>query len=148
MIWWSHIHRVHHKYTDTDADPHNAKRGFFYSHMGWLLCRLHPLAKEKKDQLDISDLTNETILIYQMKVYPLAVLLLSLYLPIAIPVYLWGETWRNAYYINILRYIVGLNITFTINSFAHAFGNKPYDRFVQPIPFPLTSSNFDSLPDT
>lgn len=24
---WVRDHRVHHKFTDTDADPHNAKRG-------------------------------------------------------------------------------------------------------------------------
>ena len=32
---WSRDHRVHHKYAETDADPHNAKRGFWFSHMGW-----------------------------------------------------------------------------------------------------------------
>ena len=34
--------RVHHKFSETDADPHNAKRGFFFSHVGWLLVRKHP----------------------------------------------------------------------------------------------------------
>jgi len=31
---WSRGHRVHHKYCDTNADPHNSRRGFFFSHMG------------------------------------------------------------------------------------------------------------------
>ncbi|GBP32244.1 hypothetical protein EVAR_27668_1 [Eumeta japonica] len=44
---WVRDHRLHHKYSDTDADPHNASRGFFYSHVGWLLVRKHPLVKEK-----------------------------------------------------------------------------------------------------
>lgn len=39
---WSRDHRVHHKYSETDADPHNATRGFFFSHVGWLLCKKHP----------------------------------------------------------------------------------------------------------
>lgn len=26
IIWWARDHRVHHKYSDTDADPHNASR--------------------------------------------------------------------------------------------------------------------------
>lgn len=26
---WARDHRVHHKFTDTDADPHNSKRGNF-----------------------------------------------------------------------------------------------------------------------
>ncbi|KAJ8721564.1 hypothetical protein PYW07_002339 [Mythimna separata] len=32
-ISWVRIHRMHHKYSDTDADPHNAKRGLFFSHI-------------------------------------------------------------------------------------------------------------------
>lgn len=39
-IEWVRDHRVHHKYSDTNADPHNASRGFFFSHIGWLLCKL------------------------------------------------------------------------------------------------------------
>ena len=39
---WCRDHRVHHKYSDTDADPYNVRRGFFFSHMGWLLVRKHP----------------------------------------------------------------------------------------------------------
>ncbi|GBP32239.1 Acyl-CoA Delta(11) desaturase [Eumeta japonica] len=36
IIDWVRKHRLHHKYSDTDADPHNASRGFFFSHVGWL----------------------------------------------------------------------------------------------------------------
>jgi stearoyl-CoA desaturase (delta-9 desaturase) len=34
--WWSLRHRLHHRYTDTEHDPYDATRGFWYSHMGWL----------------------------------------------------------------------------------------------------------------
>ncbi len=30
---WSRDHRVHHKYSETDADPHNSNRGFFFAHV-------------------------------------------------------------------------------------------------------------------
>ncbi len=33
---WVRDHRVHHKNSETDGDPHNAQRGFFFAHMGWL----------------------------------------------------------------------------------------------------------------
>lgn len=26
---WARDHRVHHKFTDTEADPHNSKKGLF-----------------------------------------------------------------------------------------------------------------------
>jgi stearoyl-CoA desaturase (delta-9 desaturase) len=30
---WARDHRVHHKYADTDADPHSINRGFFFAHV-------------------------------------------------------------------------------------------------------------------
>ncbi|KAL6426384.1 hypothetical protein ACFW04_009107 [Cataglyphis niger] len=66
-IDWARDHRVHHKYSETDADPHNAKRGFFFSHVGWLLCRKHPEVKEKGKGIDLSDLESDPILAFQRK---------------------------------------------------------------------------------
>jgi stearoyl-CoA desaturase (delta-9 desaturase) len=45
---WARDHRVHHKFSETYADPHNATRGFFFSHVGWLLVRKHPDVREIK----------------------------------------------------------------------------------------------------
>lgn len=67
MIEWARDHRVHHKYSETDADPHNALRGFFFAHIGWLLVRKHPEVKEKGKQLDVSDLMDDPILRFQRK---------------------------------------------------------------------------------
>lgn len=36
---WGRDHRVHHKYSETDADPVNIERGFFFAHCGWLMCK-------------------------------------------------------------------------------------------------------------
>lgn len=35
-ILWASQHLNHHSYTDKFKDPHSRKRGFFWSHMGWL----------------------------------------------------------------------------------------------------------------
>ncbi|XP_071056017.1 stearoyl-CoA desaturase-like [Onthophagus taurus] len=37
LFEWVRDHRVHHKYSESDADPHISNRGFFFSHMGWLM---------------------------------------------------------------------------------------------------------------
>ena len=39
---WVREHRAHHKYSDTSADPYDASRGLFYSHIGWLLLKKSP----------------------------------------------------------------------------------------------------------
>ena len=31
--------QLHHKFTETDADPHNSRRGMFFAHVGWLLTK-------------------------------------------------------------------------------------------------------------
>ena len=35
-IWWSVIHRAHHKHVDTPLDPHSPRNGFWYAQFGWL----------------------------------------------------------------------------------------------------------------
>ena len=38
VLWWASHHRRHHKTSDTAADVHSpAQRGFWYSHLGWIL---------------------------------------------------------------------------------------------------------------
>ncbi len=39
-LWWAAHHRNHHRYTDTAKDVHSPKiYGFFWSHMGWVMCK-------------------------------------------------------------------------------------------------------------
>merc|ERR1719356_2127475 len=48
---WCRDHRVHHKYSETD--PHNAKRGFFFAHMGWLFVKKHPDVGKAGKEMDL-----------------------------------------------------------------------------------------------
>jgi len=60
-------HRVHHKYSETDADPHNINRGVFFSHFGWLLVRKHPEVINKGKGLDLSDLDKDFVVVFQRR---------------------------------------------------------------------------------
>jgi len=64
---WVRDHRVHHKYTDTNADPHNASRGFFFSHIGWLMVRKHPDVREKGKGVEMADLERDPFVVWQRK---------------------------------------------------------------------------------
>lgn len=50
------LHRVHHKYSETDADPTNSNRGFFFAHIGWLMMKKHPEMIKRKREVDVSDI--------------------------------------------------------------------------------------------
>lgn len=64
---WVRDHRVHHKFSDTDADPFNPSRGFFFSHIGWLFCKKHPDVAAKGKSIDLSDLKADPIVMFQRK---------------------------------------------------------------------------------
>lgn len=50
-------------------------------------------------------------------------------MPTLIPVYFWNEKWINGLFVStFLRYVIVLNMTSLVNSAAHAFGSKPYDK--------------------
>lgn len=36
---WVAIHRLHHRHSDQQMDPHTPLAGFWWSHVGWVVCR-------------------------------------------------------------------------------------------------------------
>lgn len=67
LYTWCRDHRLHHKFSETDADPHNSKRGFFFCHVGWLLTRKHPDIMLKGKTLDCSDLLKDPVIRFQRR---------------------------------------------------------------------------------
>jgi stearoyl-CoA desaturase (delta-9 desaturase) len=123
---WCRDHRVHHKFSDTEADPHDINRGFFYAHMGWLMLMKDQPVKEAGKQLDCSDLLNDWTVYLNYKLNPL-----------------WDQFWcfivpgiYGHYYMNsfmdgflifgALRWIMESHATWCVNSVAHTFGYRPY----------------------
>ncbi|KAI5756069.1 hypothetical protein M8J77_021776 [Diaphorina citri] len=128
---WVRDHRVHHKFTDTDADPHNSRRGFFFSHMGWLMVRKHPDVKRRGATVDLSDLEKDWVVMFQKKYYLILMPIFCFLIPPLIPWYFWNEKWTNAWYVcALLRYTVSLHGTWLVNSAAHIWGMRPYDKHI------------------
>ncbi|XP_028822335.1 acyl-CoA desaturase [Denticeps clupeoides] len=130
---WARDHRVHHKFSETDADPHNASRGFFFAHIGWLLVRKHPDVIEKGSKLDLADLKADKVVMLQRRFYKPSVLLMCFFTPMFVPWYFWGESvWVSYFVPALLRYTLALNATWLVNSAAHIWGNRPYDSNINP----------------
>ncbi|GAB0096126.1 hypothetical protein DMENIID0001_115990 [Sergentomyia squamirostris] len=134
-LWeWIRDHRQHHKYSDTDADPHNASRGFFFSHVGWLLSRKHPLVFKYGKDIDMSDIEADSWIMFQKKHFLLIYVLISILLPCIVPVLLWNERPLLSLLIMYFgRATVNLNATWSINSLAHISGMRPYDKKLFPV---------------
>ncbi|KAM9364632.1 stearoyl-CoA desaturase b [Pholidichthys leucotaenia] len=137
---WARDHRVHHKYSETDADPHNATRGFFFAHVGWLLVRKHPDVIEKGRKLELSDLKADEVVMFQRRYYKLSVVILCFLVPMLVPWYFWGESLVVGYFVpGLMRYALVLNATWLVNSAAHIWGNRPYDKTINPRENPLVA---------
>jgi fatty-acid desaturase len=95
--------RLHHRGTETNADPHNAKRGFFFAHIGWLLVRKHPAVRSAGKKLNMSDLEQDPLVMFQHRHCVLCFLLVGVLLPTVVPHLLWGETLTTAYFMAAVR---------------------------------------------
>ncbi|KAK3908328.1 Acyl-CoA Delta(11) desaturase [Frankliniella fusca] len=130
-IWeWARDHRVHHKFTETDADPVNAARGFFFSHVGWLMMKKHPDVRRIGKTVDMSDIEADPCVAFQKKYYVPLVIVCCWTLPTVIPA-LWGESYWNAFFVSgVLRYTLGIHGVGLVNSLAHYYGARPYDKSI------------------
>jgi len=132
LFHWCRDHRVHHKYSETDADPHNAKRGFFFAHVGWLLLKRHPKVVEAVKAVKVDDLLEDPVVAFQHKHNPYFNLSICFFLPAVVPM-LWGENVLSAFLIaGVLRYVWTLHVTWLVNSVAHMWGMRPYDVSINP----------------
>jgi stearoyl-CoA desaturase (delta-9 desaturase) len=120
---WTSNHRTHHRYTDdVDQDPYSAKRGLWYSHIGWML-RDYPASQT--DFNNARDLERDPIVAWQHKYYWALVILMNVALPIGLGA-LAGDAIGGLLLMGFLRLVVCHHTTFFINSLAHFWGRQPY----------------------
>ncbi len=120
---WVSGHRTHHRHVDDRYDdPYSAQRGFWFSHIGWML-RNYPSGNF--DYKNIPDLTKDKVLQIQHKYYGLWVLAANVGLVAAMG-WLIGDVWGTLVLAGLLRLVVTHHLTFFINSFCHMFGTRPY----------------------
>ena len=67
ILHWASDHRRHHQFVDNnEKDPYSAKRGFWFSHIGWIL-RNYKSGEE--DLSNVKDLLQDAIVVFQHNHY-------------------------------------------------------------------------------
>jgi len=115
VLWWSGYHRHHHRYSDLQEDIHSPKKGFWWSHMGWIMCSKY----HKPDHSLIPDFAKYPELRFLDRYWALPPTLL------AVGVYFlggWSALWIGFFLSTVLLW----HCTFFINSLAHVFGRRRY----------------------
>lgn len=123
-LFWVSTHRLHHLMSDQDGDPHNARRGFLWSHIAWTILSKHSFQTDYKIVKDLKDdyfllwLDNWHLvlqLLLSALVFTVTFVVSDLYSAIA--AFIWAVP---------LRIVVVLHCTWLTNSVAHHWG---YRRF-------------------
>ena len=127
ILHWVRDHRMHHRYTDTELDPHSIQYGFWYSHVGWLFFRKNEQLRNAAANIDITDLEKDSIVMFQHKNYLLLSNLFCFALPTLYGWYVWDSLWIGYFYFGVVRWILLLHATWCVNSVAHMWGTTPYN---------------------
>jgi len=116
---WVAIHRLHHARSDREDDPHNAAKGFWWAHMGWML-RLTPRRLDpgftRRFARDI--LEDPYYAWLDRAFFPLC-------LAMGVGVYHLGG-WPWLVWVMFLRVACVFHATWLVNSAAHTFGYRTH----------------------
>tara|TARA_B100000214_G_scaffold373503_1_gene353976 strand:- start:9014 stop:9883 length:870 start_codon:yes stop_codon:yes gene_type:complete len=130
---WVRDHRVHHRHSDTDADPHNINKGFFYSHVGWLLVRKNKEVINAGKNIDCSDLLDDWVVQLNLKLWPYGDLFMCYVVPGIYGYYFYDSIIKGVLLLGVLRWIMLSHATWCVNSVAHMFGDRPFRKNIKPV---------------
>jgi stearoyl-CoA desaturase (delta-9 desaturase) len=123
-LHWSSDHRVHHKFVDQNGkDPYSAKKGFWFSHIGWMLRDYQ--GDTYSDYSNVRDLQKNKIVMWQHKHYLALTILMNFGVPLLLGV-IYNDIWGMLLTVGVLRLVLSHHFTFFINSLAHIWGSQPY----------------------
>ncbi len=115
-LWWAAHHRVHHKLSDQEGDVHSpVRRGFLYSHVGWLFDNTEETRWDK-----IQDFAKypELRWLNTYWIVPPVVLGVAVWL-----LFGWSGLWIGFFGSTVLLW----HGTFLVNSLAHVLGKRRFE---------------------
>lgn len=121
---WASDHIRHHAHCDGEADPYNARRGFWYSHCGWLFFE-DPYADDKY----AARLRQDRVVLWQHRYYvPIVLSGLALTFLVGFLYNGWVGGMGCFLLAGVGRTFAVLNSTFCINSICHLWGKQPHGQ--------------------
>ncbi len=135
---WVAIHRMHHRYSDQQADPHSPLVNFFWGHVAWVVCRNKDTDRTIRYARYVPDLLRDPfylrlerkggwLLVYLVH----AVAITSIGAVVGYFIGGTGEALRYAASWTVwavaVRTIFVLHGTWSVNSLAHLFGYRNYE---------------------
>ena len=119
-IFWVATHRIHHRFSDQEGDPHSPIHGKWWAHAGWMLTGTAMHHDPETLAHYVPDLAQDKFYVWISKYHyvPMIVLAAALFAIGGLPFLMWGI---------FVRTVVLLHCTWAVNSIAHIWGSR---RFV------------------
>ena len=128
-LWWVGRHRIHHRLTDQPGDPHSPRQiGFWRAHAGWQFAPTN--VATPWDQ--VPDLASAPELRFLDRNHYLAPIGLAVAcVGVGAALATWApELGTNGFQMLVWGFVVSTvviwHVTFSVNSFAHRFGRRPF----------------------
>ncbi|KAL0723845.1 hypothetical protein Bca4012_038444 [Brassica carinata] len=106
---WVSIHRFHHKFSDSDRDPHSPKEGLLFSHIMWIF-DTHYIKDKCGGRNNVMDLKQQWFYRFLRKTIGLHVLMY----------------WTALYLYGGLPYLTWYHVTWLVASVGHTWGSRPW----------------------
>lgn len=120
-IFWVGTHRMHHAFTEDDErDPYSAHRGFWWSHILWLIYPQGQTFDTAAHEKFAPKLAQNAYYRWLNRYYAL------LQLPLGLLLYTLGG-WSYVLYGLVVRVVVLWHSTWLINSATHLWGYRTFD---------------------
>jgi fatty-acid desaturase len=120
-IKWVAQHRIHHSNPDTEKDPHNSLRGFYFCHMGWIFQGREEFDSPAVHARYARDISNDPYYRWLNttagQFLPQLILASGLFAIGGVGLVLWAVC---------LRMVIVYHATWCVNSATHFFGYRNY----------------------
>ncbi|MBE9137178.1 fatty acid desaturase [Nodosilinea sp. LEGE 07088] len=116
-LMWVGLHRHHHAYSDQSNDHHDSNKGFWWSHMGWMLREVP--ATNDIDRF-IRDIKDDPFYLFCEKYF------LAMQIALGLTLYALGG-WSFVLWGVFVRLVVVYHCTWLVNSATHKFGYRSHE---------------------
>jgi stearoyl-CoA desaturase (delta-9 desaturase) len=117
-ISWVATHRIHHRFSDKDGDPHSPRDGRWWAHIIWMMVGDATACDTEMSARFAPDLMRDPVHVWLTKYHYVPLIVVSaVLLAFGLPFLLWGL---------FFRVTMGLHATWLINSATHLWGGRRF----------------------
>ncbi|XP_054736898.1 acyl-CoA Delta-9 desaturase [Anastrepha obliqua] len=114
---WVQAHRLHHQKFRQEDDIFYSARNFMAAQVHAQIMSYTPEQQQLLNEVDMSDIEEDKIVMFQKKYYWVLYFFLHVLLPVNAPLEYWGDSIAASIFVTFsLRYLIVLNVCWLINS--------------------------------